>query len=130
MITFANGETLETIAVIGGKEEYQQARRNTLELIAAADTLTLDKAAQLAKDTDALSQITITEEGGGSVHYDFTLPMAVTLTKRDDVDVVTIKLAQKSAIEMAQAEQGAEINDAQMALIELAGMVAGGDSNG
>ena len=40
-----------------------------------------------------------------------------------------MKLAQKSALEIAQEQQAAEINDTQLALIELAGMI-GGEDNG
>ena len=40
-----------------------------------------------------------------------------------------MKLAQKSTLEIEQEKQAADINDTQMALIELAGMI-GGEDNG
>jgi len=92
--------------------------------------LTLERAAELSKKADALSQITITDGENGSVHNDYTLPVSVTLTKRDEAPVVIIKLAQKSVLEIAQEQQAAELNNTQMALIEIAGMIEGGDNNG
>ena len=37
MVTFANGKTIETIVVIGGRTQFQNAMRETLEIRAAKD---------------------------------------------------------------------------------------------
>ena len=126
MVTFANGKTLETIGVYGGKIEHQNARRSYLEIVCAAELLTLDEAKALYKDSAATSEITVASGGETSVQLDFTLPVELKLTVQDGVEVIRMKLAQKSALEIAQEQQAADINDTQLALIELADMVAGG----
>ncbi len=130
MIKFSNGKTLDTIAVYGGTMQYQNAQRKTLEIVCGADAITLDEAKELYRNRAALSEITVETEGETSVHPDFTLPVELKLTEQDGADVIHIKLAQKSALEIAQEQQMAEINDTQLALIELAGMMTGGESNG
>lgn len=128
MITFANGQTLETIAVYGGTVEYQNARRSCLEIVCAADVLTLEEAKALYKDSAATSEITVETDGEISVQLNFTLPVELKLTEQDGTEVIRMKLAQKSALEIAQEKQAADINDTQMALIELADMISGGEA--
>ncbi len=124
MVTFANGKTLETIAVYGGTMEYQNARRQTLEIVCAADKLALEDAKALYKNSAATSEITVEADGETSVQLNFTLPVELKLTEQDGVEVIRMKLAQKSALEIAQERQAEDINDTQMALIELADMLA------
>ena len=147
MVKFANGTTLDTIAVYGGNMQYQDAQRKTMEIVCEADVVTLEAAKALWSDPNATKEITITEtvtqpvtvnaESGEmvvsnqtstvqSVHLNFTLPVELKLMALDGKDVVRIKLAQKSALEIAQEQQAADINDTQLALIELADIVAGG----
>lgn len=118
MVTFANGKTLETIAVYGGSMQYQDAQRKTLEIVCAVSALSLDEAKALWTDAAATSEITVAEtitnpvtintdsgdmtvsektETVQSVHVNFTLPVEL----RMDSAGLHIKLAQKSALESA-----------------------------
>lgn len=141
MVTFANGETLNTIAIYGGNIQYQDSYRKTLEIVCASDVISLDNARALWNNTDATKEITVTEtieqpvsvdsESGEmvisnqtstvqSVHLNFTLPVELKLTTQDGVEVVRMMLAQKSALELAQEQQAAELAITQMAILELA----------
>ncbi len=135
MIKFANGESYETIRILGGSETYQGQQRRTLAISIDASIITLEGAKALYKNEAALSEITIESSGEINVQLNFTLPVELTLTKIQTgeetmTEVITIKLAQKSAMEIAQERQAADINDTQMALIELADLIAGGEING
>lgn len=124
MVIFANGTTLETIAVYGGKVEHQNARRSYIEIVCAADKLTLGEAKALYKDSAATAEITVEADGETSVHLDFTLPVELKLSELDGTEVIRMKLAQKSALELAQEQQAEELAITQMAILELA---AGGE---
>lgn len=127
MVIFANGTTLETIAVYGGKVEHQNARRSYLEIVCAADKLTLDEAKALYKDSTATAEITVESDGETSVHLDFTLPVELKLSELDDTEVIRMKLAQKSSLEITQEQQAVDISNNEAALIELAELIAGGE---
>ena len=134
MITFANGESYETVRIMGGTENYQGQQRKTLAIDIASSLITLDEAKALWKDTAALSEITVETDGETSVQPNFTIPVELKLSELktgedETTEVVTIKIAQKSALEIAQEQQAADINDTQLALIEIAGMI-GGEHNG
>ena len=112
MVTFANEKSIETIAVIGGTTQFQ----NFEELRA------------IYTDSKALSEIEVNDGNGGqSLQLDFTLPMELSLKDIDGEQLWCMKLAQRSALEIAQEKQAASINDTQLALIELAGMIGGGE---
>lgn len=130
-VTFKNGKVYETVSVYGGKETYQEAKRDTLDIVIASELITLDEAKAIWQDTDATSEITIaydevvndeTVEKTG-VHLNYTLPMELKV----DQTGVHIKLAQKSALEIAVEKQGQDIKDNEAALCELAEMLAGGN---
>lgn len=125
MITFANGTTLETIAVYGGTMQYQGTQRSTLEIVVSAELLTLDEAKLLWQDTAATAEMTVTADGETSVLLDYTLPVELRLNELDGAAVVRIKLAQKSALELAQEQQAQDIEDANAALCELAEIIGG-----
>ncbi len=129
MIKFANGESYETIRILGGSETYQGQQRRTLAISIDASIITLEGAKALYMSETALSEITIESAGEINVQLNFTLPVELTLTKIQTgeetmTEVITIKLAQKSTMEIAQERQAEDINDTQMALIELADMLA------
>lgn len=135
MVTFSNGKSFDTVRIMGGSETYQGQQRRTLAISIAADLITLDEAKALYKDADALSEITTETDGEIGVQLNYTIPVELkqhTLRPTEDstLEVITLKIAQKSALEIAQEQQAADINDTQLALIELADIVAGGDSNG
>ena len=126
MVTFANGKTIETIAVYGGKAQFQNAQRETLEIRAARDATSLEELKALYTDSEALSEIEVNDgKGGQSVQLDFTLPMELALKDVDGEQLLCMKLAQKSELEKAQERQEEQINNTQLALIELAAMVGG-----
>lgn len=137
-IKFKNGKQLETVAVYGGGMTFQNANRDTLEIRIAEETAEFDELKALYTNTDALSEIEITDTAAGangstetvqSLHLHYTLPVELGLKQLNGESVWCMKLAQKSALEIAQEQQAADINDTQLALIELAGMI-GGDNNG
>jgi hypothetical protein len=136
MITFANGKTYETVRIMGGTETFQGQQRKTLAIDIVADLITLDEAKALYKDAAALSELTVETAGETSVQLNFTLPVELkvheltTGENGETTEVVTIKVAQKSSLEIAQEQQAQDIEDANAALIELAGIVAGGVDNG
>lgn len=130
MVTFTNGKSIETIAVIGGTTQFQNAQRATLEIRAAYDETNFEELRAIYTDSSALSEIMINDGNGGqSLQLNFTLPMELSIKDIDGEQLWCMKLAQKSALEIAQENQAASINDTQLALIELAGMI-GGENNG
>lgn len=130
MVTFANKKSIETIAVIGGTTQFQNAQRSTLEIRAACDETNFEELRAIYTNSKALSEIEVNDGNGGqSLQLDFTLPMELSLKDIDGEQLWCMKLAQRSALEIAQERQAASINETQLALIELAGMM-GGESNG
>lgn len=135
MITFANGASYETTAVYAAAAEFQGAKRDILDIVIPADKITLDEAKAIWQNAEATSEITInyTDDDGNAktgVHINYTLPMALTLDMLNDKQVVHIKLAQKSALEITQEKQAQDMDDVNAALCELAEIVAGGEDNG
>ena len=138
MITFKNGKAYGTKSILGGTANYQSAERETMDIIIPAENITLEEAKAIWQDPEATSEITITykEEVEGqaveraAVHLNFTIPMALTLDTYNGVECVHIRLAQMSALEIAQAKQAQDMDDVNAALCELAELVAGGEDNG
>ena len=129
MITFNDGRQLETTAVYGGTETYQSAQRKTLELVVSADELTLDEAKAIWQDSNATSEITVEDNGESSVQLNFTLPVSLTLSQMDGADVIRMKLAQKSTLEIMQERHGEDISALDAAILEI-GELLGGEDNG
>lgn len=126
MVSFANGKTIETIAVLGGMMSFQSAQRATLEIRTAKDETDFGELKAIYTDSEALSEIEVNDgTGGQSLQLNFTLPVELSLKDIDGEQTWCMKLAQKSALEIAQEKQAADINDTQLALIELAGMMGG-----
>ncbi len=141
-IKFKDEKQFETVAVYGGGMTFQNANRDTLEIRIAEENATFDALKAIYTDADALSKIEIcteercVDETGAetkkevkSLQLNYTLPVELGLKQLDGVSTWCMKIAQKSAIEIAQDKQAADINDTQLALIELAGMI-GGEANG
>lgn len=134
MITFANGARYETTAVYAAAAEFQGAKRDTLDIVIPADKIALDEAKAIWQNAEATSEITInyTDDDGNAktgVHINYTLPMALTLDTLNDEQVVHIKLAQKSALELMQEQHSADISALDAAILEI-GELLGGESNG
>ena len=125
MVTFANGRQLETIAVYGSSMSFQNAQRSTLELVVSADKITLDEAKSIWKDAEMTAEITITEGNETSIHLNYTLPVELKANSLDGVDVVRIKLAQKSDIEIAQEKQATDIAACEAAIIDIGELLGG-----
>ncbi len=134
MVTFKNGSSYNEVAIYGAKTTYQSAERDTLDIVLSAEDITLDEAKKLWQNADATSEITIDysneETTKSSVHINYALPMALTLDTLNGVEVVHIKLAQKSQLELTQEKQAQDIDDVNAALCELAEIAAGGENNG
>ena len=130
MVTLKDGKQVETVAVYGGMETFQSAQRKTLEIVVSAELLTLDEAKAIWQDSGATSEMTIESDGQTSVQLDFTLPVSLTLNTLNDIPVVRMKLAQKSALEIEQEKQAQDMDDVNAALCELAELIAGGENNG
>lgn len=133
-VEFANGKVFEAIP-FGGKALFQGVERNTLEFKIAEDAITYDELLALYKDTAALSEIEVVESQEGnivaqSVHLNYSIPMELALSDyNEDKRIWRMKIAQKSLLELEQEKQAVDINDTQLALIELANLI-GGDNNG
>ena len=134
MVTFKDGSSYNEIAVYGAKTTYQSAERDTLDIVLSAEDITLDEAKKLWQNADATSEITIAydeeEVTKTSVHINYSLPMSLTLDTLNDKQVVHIKLAQKSQLELTQEKQAQDIDDVNAALCELAEIAVGGENNG
>lgn len=137
MVKFANGKTIETIGNYGGHEDFQNANRETLEFRVPFTLVDFDEMYELYTDSAALSEIKIIDDDPSSqsegevmsLHLNFTLPVKLALEDVDGEQVWCMKVAQKSELELAQEQQAADINDTQLALIEIAAMI-GGEDNG
>lgn len=133
-IKFANGKSIEAIP-FGGKSLFQGVERNTLEFKIAEETITYDELLTLYKDASALSEIEVVETQDDqiiarSVHLNYNIPMELALSDyNEDKRIWRMKIAQKSLLELEQEKQAVDINDTQLALIELANLI-GGDNNG
>ena len=127
MVTFNDGKQLETTAVYGGTETYQSAQRKTLELVVSADELTLDEAKAIWQDSNATSEITVEDNGESSVQLNFTLPVSLTLSQMDGADVIRMKLAQKSTLEIMQERHGEDISALDAAILEIGELLGGED---
>ncbi len=134
MVKFKNGSSYNEVAIYGAKTTYQSAERDTLDIVLSAEDITLDEAKKLWQNADATSEITIEytddETTKSSVHINYTLPMVLALDTLNGRQVVHIKLAQKSQLELTQEKQAQDMDDVNAALCELAEIVAGGESNG
>ena len=138
MVTFANGLNFETTVIYAVPADFQGAKRDTLDIAIPADKITLDEAKAIWQNSDATSEITITYEElvdektvtKTGVHINYTLPMALTLDVLNGEQIVHIKLAQKSALELTQEKQAQDMDDVNAALCELAELIAGGEDNG
>lgn len=130
MVTFSNGKSYDSVRIMGGSETYQGQQRRTLAISIAADLITLDEAKALYKDTDALSEITTETDGEIGVQLNYTIPVELkqhTLRPTEDstLEVITIKVAQKSALEIAQEKQAVDISACEAAILDIGAMLGG-----
>lgn len=145
-ITFANGTMIETgFAPIGSTATFQSAYRKTLELRLPVSEISFEEIKALYTDSTAMSEITVTEWGkqqqadpenseqtvevdvvvGQSLHLNFTLPMELTFKNVDGTDLWCAKMAQKSAVEIAQEKQATDIAACEAAIIDIGELLGG-----
>lgn len=147
MITFANGKSYEQVSVLGAVQSFQGQLRNTLAMKFRSAAITLAEATELYKNSAALKEISIletctetdsdgteTEKRRSSVQLNFTLPVELTLseeriTPQESAEIITIKVAQMSALEIMLEKHSADISALDDAVLEI-GELLGGDSNG
>lgn len=130
MVTFSNGKSFDTVRIMGGSETYQGQQRRTLAISIAADLITLEEAKALYKDADALSEITTETDGEIGVQLNYTIPVELkqhTLRPTEDstIEVITLKVAQKSALELAQEKQATDIAACEAAIIDIGELLGG-----
>ena len=145
-ITFANGKMIETdFPPIGGATTFQSAYRKTLELRLPASEILFEEIKALYTDSTAMSEITVTEWGkqpqadpenpeqtvevdvvvGQSLHLNFSLPIELALKNVDGTDLWCAKMAQKSALEIAQEKQATDIAACEAAIIDIGELLGG-----
>ena len=128
MITFTNGQSFDTIRILGAKRNYQGMERDTLEIAIPSSDITLEEAKKIWKDPELTKEMAVTYDDVTSYLLNYSLPIELIVqnlkvSETETVEVVTLKLAQKSDLEIAQEAQAADIQDTQVALMELAELV-------
>ena len=131
-ITFKNGEQFAVKAVWSKTSSFQGADRKTLEIRFVNDENLFEKLKSVYSNAETLAEIYVkeTNEKGevltSSYHTDDTLGMELGLKSIEDEQQWIMKLAQKTVLEIMQEKQALDIEDTQVALMELAEMIAGG----
>ncbi|MGN0657074.1 MAG: hypothetical protein ACI4KR_09790 [Ruminiclostridium sp.] len=126
-IILKDGTRLKTYAVYSGNELFQGAYRSTLDIRTPETAMSFEEAKRLFCGEN-ITEITISEISDGGVeslylYSDYSLVMELALKNTDELPQFSVKLAQKSALEIAQEEQAAILAEQQAALIELAGLI-------
>lgn len=128
MITFTNGQSFNTIRIIGAKRNYQGMERDTIEIAIPSSDITLEEAKKIWKDPELTKELAVTYDDVTSYLLNYSLPIELIVqnlkvSETETVEVVTLKLAQKSDLEITQEAQATDIQDTQVALMELAELV-------
>lgn len=131
-ITFKNGTTLPVIAVYSQKELIQGAYRECFEIRFPTEAVTYDTLTALATSQN-LSELILTEmdnetdsETAKYTYYNFTLVTGIgqKTTPEDGTRYLYLSIAQKSDAEFAIEQLQQDNEDVQMALMELADIIA------
>lgn len=128
MVKFANGTTYNAIGVYGGEMTHQSARRRTLEILIATDNASFNELSALYGDTAALDSITTVNDENSidtHLHLHFTLPVSFGLRDFDGEQVWSMKLAEMSALELAQEKQATDIAACEAAIIDIGELLGG-----
>ena len=131
-ITFKNGEQFTVKAVWSKTSSFQGADRKTLEIRFVNEENLFEKLKSVYSNAETLAEIYVkeTNEKGevltSSYHTDYTLGMELGLKSIEDEQQGIMKLAQKTVLEIMQEKQALDIEDTQVAIMELAEMIAGG----
>ena len=147
MITFANGKSYEQKNVIGEVQSFQGQLRNTIAIKFPTSNITMAEATEIYKDAEALKEISISEvytettldaDGNpvtvektrGCVKLNFTLPVDLSLSTEqvspgETAEVIIMRLAQMSALELALASQATDIAAMEAAIMEIGEIIGG-----
>ena len=129
MVIFANNKTYNAIGVYAGEITLQGAHRRTLDICVSKNDATFEELSELYSNTEALDSITTVDNEDSSIsnlHLHYIIPVSLGLKDLDGEQVWSMKVAEISALELAQAVQAADIANHEAALIELAEIIAGG----
>lgn len=123
MITFKNGTSFETEAIFQGTGRYQGAERSFIEIRVNADTISFENLREIYMNEDALSEITITDDAGSKMLLtDYTIRAQISEMKSQsgdkEITLLTMKIAQKTQVEIEQAKQAQEIDEVK-SLLEI-----------
>ena len=131
MITFLNGKSFETINIFGSKTLYQGQQREILQIDIEANKISFDEAKDIYTSVECLKEITVSADDNKYLYLDYVIPIELVYTSKrklygmdDDTNVISMKIAQKSALEITQDHQATDIANIEAALIELAEMEA------
>ena len=128
MIKFANGTTYDTIGVYGGEMTLQSAKRRTLEICISKDEATFEELSALYSDAAALDAITTIDDvdtSSANLHLHFTIPVSLGLKDFDGEQVWSMKVAEMSALELAQEKQATDIAACEAAIIDIGELLGG-----
>ena len=131
-ITFSTGEELNVKSIWSRTATFQGADRKTLEIKVEGAEGMFDTLKSLYTNPESLSEmVSVETDDEGNVistalHNGYTLPMELGLKSVDGEQQWTMKVAQKTALEIMQEQQAVDIEDTQLALIELAEIITGG----
>lgn len=129
MVKFANGKTYNTIGVYLSEMTLQSARRRALDICIAKDAATFEELSALYSDTAALDAITTIDSNNPSstnLHLHFTIPVSLGLRDIDGEQVWCMKVAEMSALELAQEKQATDIAACEAAIMDI-GEILGGE---
>ena len=131
MITFANGQSYETTNIFGSKMLYQGQQREVLQIDIESSNISFEAAKEIYTSESCLKDITISDGENEYLYLNYVIPVELVFTSKrklygmdDDTNVISIKVAQKSALEITQDQQATDIANIEAALIELAEMEA------
>lgn len=132
MVIFSNCESYKTVRILGGSETYQGQHRKTLEIDFDSAAIALDKAKSLFTDPDIWNEITVETDGETSIQLNFSLPLELILTTKrkwlnidSNDELIVLRMAQKSALEIAQEKQATDIAACEAAIVDIGELLGG-----
>lgn len=130
MITFTNGQSFDTIRIIGAKRNYQGMERDTLEIAIPSSDITLEEAKKIWKEPELTKELAVTYDGVTSYLLNYSLPIelivqTLKVSETETVEVVVLKLAQKSELEIAQEKHATDIAACEAAIIDIGELLGG-----
>ena len=116
-VTFADGTVVQCAkSAYCGTMDHQGQRRKFLEMYFSTEDIALSELKNIYTNPDMTSSITTkfiedvggTEQTSENIHINMTLPVSLGYsTQTDGTELITMRLAQKSDMELMQERQGA-----------------------